>query len=377
MLFEAPQLDDAENAVLERIRGQWQRLKWVLRDKPAPWSGFLRRSALARGIRGSNSIEGYEVSDDDAAAAVEGDEPYDTTEEAPSWLAVVGYRQAMTHAIQQGADPDADIDISLLRSLHYLMLEHDPTKHPGSWRPGSIQVHDQRVDRVVYDAPPRHAVPGLMKELADSLPNPHGESTMITAAMAHLNLAMIHPFSDGNGRMARCLQTLVLAKAGVLDPVFCSVEEWLGQERNTDEYYRLLAEVGQGSWHPANDARPWMRLMLKAHFQQAATFERRQQELGLVWSAVEKRLEEIHFDERATAPLVEAAFGRSLRNSRYRYHADVSHLTASRDLKALVDAGLLTHFGKKRGRYYRASASLKEIRDGHRLPKEVPDPFAA
>jgi Fic family protein len=49
--------------------------------------------------------------------------------------------------------------------------------------------------------------------------------------MAHLNLVMIHPFRDGNGRMARCLQSVVLAREGVLSPVFMSVEEYLG--RNT------------------------------------------------------------------------------------------------------------------------------------------------
>ena len=45
------------------------------------------------------------------------------------------------------------------------------------------------------------------------------------------NLVMIHPFRDGNGRMARCLRTLVLARAGILAPVFSSVEEYL--RRNT------------------------------------------------------------------------------------------------------------------------------------------------
>lgn len=57
----------------------------------------------------------------------------------------------------------------------------------------------------------------------------------IQAGMAHLNLVMIHPFRDGNGRMARCLQSLVLARGGILDPVFISIEEYLG--RNTQRYY--------------------------------------------------------------------------------------------------------------------------------------------
>ncbi len=43
-----------------------------------------------------------------------------------------------------------------------------------------------------------------------------------------LNLVLIHPFRDGNGRMARCLQTLVLAREGMVSPIFASIEEYLG-----------------------------------------------------------------------------------------------------------------------------------------------------
>ena len=64
---------------------------------------------------------------------------------------------------------------------------------------------------------------------------------LVAAAMAHLNLVLVHPFSDGNGRMARCLQTFVLARDGLLAPEFSSIEEYLG--RNTSAYYAVLAEA--------------------------------------------------------------------------------------------------------------------------------------
>ena len=47
---------------------------------------------------------------------------------------------------------------------------------------------------------------------------------MVRAAMAHINLVMIHPYRDGNGRMARILQSLVLSRDGILAPQFSSVE---------------------------------------------------------------------------------------------------------------------------------------------------------
>ena len=79
---------------------------------------------------------------------------------------------------------------------------------------------------------------------------------------------MVHPFKDGNGRMARCLRSLVLAREGIpLSPVFLSIEEYLG--RNTQAYPEVLAQVGDGEWQPYRESRPWIRFTLTAHLHQA------------------------------------------------------------------------------------------------------------
>src|SRR5690606_34881018 len=149
---------------------------------------------------------------------------------------------------------------TLLRSLHFMMTEYDLDASPGLWRPGPIWVQNEATGQVVYEGPDNSDVPALVDRLVEQLEDRSGQREMVRAAMAHLNLVMIHPFRDGNGRMARCLQTLVLAREGILVPEFCSIEEYLG--RNTDAYYRVLAEVGQGSWNPHHDARPWIRFCL-------------------------------------------------------------------------------------------------------------------
>ena len=372
MIFTIPVLTDQEMRVIEQIDRIRKTLKYAL-SEPSRWYGFLRRSSFARAIRGSNSIEGFNVTVEDALAAVDGGEPTDAEQEA--WEAVKGYRNAMTYVLQLATDEHFSYSEGLLRSLHYMMLHYDLTKHPGRWRPGPIYVNDEKKKEIVYEGPDAEMVPGLMKELVESLNAQNNHvPVMARAAMSHLNLAMIHPFSDGNGRMARCLQTLVLAREGILSPEFCSIEEYLGDD--TQAYYDVLAEVGRGAWHPENDVRPWIRFCLTAHFRQASTLLRRSKETKRVWDLLDVEVKRRGLPDRMVGALVNAAFGLRIKNTNYRIAADVSENVASRDLKELVDNGLLIASGEKRGRYYEASTPIRSIRERCREPKENIDPFA-
>ncbi|WP_415106713.1 Fic family protein [Micropruina sp.] len=78
---------------------------------------------------------------------------------------------------------------------------------PGRYRSTPIYVHDDRSDRNVYEGPEPEKVAELVRSLVRTLGDMSGEA-MVQAAMAHLNLVMIHPFRHGSGRMARALQTL-------------------------------------------------------------------------------------------------------------------------------------------------------------------------
>jgi Fic family protein len=182
---------------------------------------------------------------------------------------------------------------------------------------------------------------------------------MIRGAMAHLNLTMIHPFKDGNGRMARALQTLLLTREGILSPIFSSIEEWLGQ--NTGSYYRILAQTGEGKWSPANSAQAWVRFCLHAHFQQGATLIKRNNEIGRLWEMVSASIHLSGLPERAESALIDAALGYRIRNNRYRTESKISEVVASRDLKRLCEMGLLLPVGEKRGRFYVASEKLKKM----------------
>jgi Fic family protein len=350
--------------------------------EPRRWSGTLRRLTLARAVQGSNSIEGYNASLDEVVAAVDGEPPLDPTTETS--LAVAGYRDAMTYILQHAQDPYGTVDEGLLKALHFMMIRHDLTKNPGRWRPGGIWVRREPDDEVVYEAPDNDRIPELIAEMLQELNAPDDDLPLLfRAAMAHLNLVMIHPFSDGNGRMARALQTLVLAREQVVAPVFSSIEEHLG--RNTQSYYDVLAEVGEGKWNPSNDARPWVRFCLRAHYRQARTHLRRVQEIEELWSECVNLAERAGLPERTAAGLMDSAHGFRLRNSTYRAGVEaslgeeISELTATRDLKSMVDAGLVDPVGERRARHYIAASPLQDVRARvreNRPPRGDDDPFA-
>lgn len=370
MLFETPSLTTAERAVLGKIDEVQGKIGYAVQT-PKRWPGLIRRVTFARAVRGSNSIEGYNVTVEDAIAAAEGDEPLEASE--ASWKAVLGYQQAMTYVLQLADDLHFTYSADLLKSLHFMMMQHELTKNPGRWRPGPIFVYDADRDEQVYEGPPEDQVPALIHELVRRLTDDRETPTIVRAAMAHLNLVMIHPFSDGNGRMARCLQTLVIARGGEIAPAFASIEEYLG--RNTRSYYDVLAEVGGGSWQPDRDARPWLRFCLVAHYRQAMTVLRRMRELQKIWDRLEREVARRELPERSIFALADAAMGLRVKNASYRTVAEITAQTASRDLGKLVDHELLVPRGEKRGRFYVGSEWVGRLRADAAEPKLIPDPF--
>jgi Fic family protein len=328
--------------------------------------------AFARAIQGSNTIEGINVTLDEAVAAVDREIPAKPLDE--DWHAVMGYREAMDYIIQLSKDPAKYIhNAGTLLSLHYMMMKYDLSKDPGRMRPGAIFVTNTASGNVVYEGPDVELVPALMEQLIVSLNEKNDFPAIVRAAMAHLNLTMIHPFRDGNGRMARALQTMVLSRDGILSPVFSSIEEYVG--RNSQDYYDVLAEVGKGSWHPERDPLPWIRFCLVAHYRQARTQLRRYSEMAALWNEIEAEIKRRKMPERMVNALADAGIGLQVRNSTYRNQADLTLQVAKLDLKKLVDTGLIVPVGEKRGRYYVAGEQLKQIAKATELPRERFDPF--
>lgn len=371
MLFTLGSLNADEQRVLERIAAMRHDLRYYVIQQPRRWTGVLARMTRARALRASNSIEGINVSHEDAIAAVDGEDPAEA--DRPTWRAVVGYRNAMEYILQRCRDRAFLFTTETILAIHFMITQYNLEANPGNFRKGWVGIRNTRTGQIVHEGVSREKLEPLMAELIDYLNGTGPESVIQRAAMAHLNLTIMHPFSDGNGRAARCLQTAVLAKDGLVAPEFSSIEEYIG--RHQQEYYDVLSLVGGGGWNPSRDCRPWIRFCITGHYRQAQTLLRRSHELERVYEELCNLVRSAGLPERAALGLIEAAFGGRVRNASYRVSTDVSNNLASRDLKALVDAQMLIPEGEKRGRYYVASPTIRQLRDKHRLPKGNDDPF--
>ena len=183
MIYDVPTLGPEEEAALASIDKLRRDLRYYVAE-PRRWVGSVRRVLSARAIQGSNAIEGYNVSVEDAIAAIEGEEPVEAAQ--VDRQAVQGYQRAMTYVLQLADDEYFEYSSALIRSLHFMMTGYALGAGPGRWRPGPIWVRNDTTGDVVYEAPDNAAVPGLVDELIGQLSSNGDVPAMVRGAMAHL-----------------------------------------------------------------------------------------------------------------------------------------------------------------------------------------------
>ncbi|MEV4834380.1 Fic family protein [Nonomuraea sp. NPDC049486] len=374
MLYGTPELEPADKAVLVEIEDMRRDLKYRLAETHR-WDGQLRRQLRARAIQGSNSIEGYHASVEDIESIMEGEEPLEASDRVTREIA--GYQQALTYVRLLAEAPAFRYDQGLLNALNFMMIGHHRQKGPGVVRPGGIYIRDSETGGVVYEGPDAELVPGLLDELIAWLNHGDlGAPSYVRAAMAHLNLVKIHPWRDGNGRMSRALQTLVLGRDRITTPEFCSIEEWLGQQRTTLHYYEMLGRVGGRQWGPHGDTLPWVRFCLRCHHMQAQRVRQRLTQAGEIWMLLEERVDADGLNTRSVSALYEVFVNRRLRRSRYQADEGLSQGQAARDLRELAAKGWLQPYGETKGRFYEPGPRMRAIKaDFARRAEPLRDPY--
>ena len=193
-------------------------------NKPSPQ---LRKQNKIKTIHSSLKIEGNTLSEEQITALIENKRVIGPQKDVKEVLNAI--------TIYDNLDNFNSTDEKSFLKAHKILLSNLIEKS-GKYRTQSVGI--VKGSKVEHLAPPAQNVPFLMKDLFDYLKNTD-EIELIKSCVFHYEMEFIHPFLDGNGRMGRLWQTLILMKKY---PVF----EYLPFEtlisKNQEKYYKALSE---------------------------------------------------------------------------------------------------------------------------------------
>lgn len=215
----------------------------------------LRKASLIKTLAGTLQIEGNTLDEDKITALLDGKKVLGTVREvAEAKGAIELYDKIDKFDFKSQAD--------LLKSHKILMQEL--LKDCGKYRQANVGVGGE--SGVTHVAPPYDRVPDLMRDLFEWI-NSTNTHPLIASSVFHYEFEFIHPFSDGNGRIGRFWQSLMLYKYKDAFS-YIPIEGMIRQKQK--EYYRALEESGA-----AGESTPFIEYMLEVILQTLKELEKK------------------------------------------------------------------------------------------------------
>lgn len=300
---------------IERLIG---RIEGFEQPKPQP---HLRKANRVRTIQGSLAIEGNTLDIDQVTALLEGKRVIGRKEEIREALNAIA-----TYEMMAKFDPFSPE--SLLKAHQTMMDQLIPD--PGKWRTRNVGI--LKGSNVSHIAPKADRVPHLMDDLFHFL-RADDIHPLIQSCVFHYELEFIHPFQDGNGRIGRFWQTLLLYQYHTAFE-FIPIESLIREHQQ--EYYAALEASDR-----SGDSTAFVHFSLGIILQSLEDF---------FSSFYPKPLSATERISRAKEHFVHRDFSRKHYLELYK---TISTATASRDLKQATEAGMLSKSGEKSLTLYR------------------------
>jgi Fic family protein len=350
-----PTLDRRGNSELVRLigeldhfRGTWRRMQEIRAERLVQ----LRQVTTIESTASSTRIEGVELTDAEVARVLDGirSDSFRSRDEEE----VRGYAELLTLIYE--AHGEIPLTENHVKQLHRVLLGHSgkDERHRGEYKKLPNDVVRKRgevVEEVVFKTATPFDTPRMMSELIEITNAAFAERTLhplVVIARFIVDLLAIHPFQDGNGRLARAITTLLLLRTGYDYVPYASLERVI--EDNKPQYYVALRESQLAMRDSAADFGAWLFFFLRAlKAQQESLASKLQVEKAMLdLSAIQQKIADlIAARVRMTGPEIARELGLTERAA--RYHLDV-----------LRSRGLIAARGKKRGSYYTMSGTNLE-----------------
>ena len=176
---------------------------------------------------------------------------------------IEGTVEMMLDAVQNYNKP---ITNKRLKGWHAALF---PTGYSGIYKINSGKYRDDKLgpmqvvsdsigkEKIHYEAPPANTLKKEMSDLINYINKKEDTDLLINAGIVHLWFVILHPFDDGNGRIARALSDMLLAKSDNSDLRFYSMSSQI--QKNRKSYYEIIEKTQKGSM----DITPWLKWFLE------------------------------------------------------------------------------------------------------------------
>lgn len=297
---------------------------------------------LTEDVIKTSDIEGETLEPSQVRSSIARQLGMDVAGLVPSERHVDGVVEMMLNATNNFADPLTE---ARMLSWHAALF---PTGHSGMqkiaagrWRndsDGPMQVVSGPMgkDVVHYQAPPANRITDEISRFIDWFEHPSDTNPILMSGLAHFWFVTIHPFDDGNGRIARALADMALARADNSAQRFYSMSSQIRKERS--DYYTTL-EWSQKGELDITRWQTWFLECLERALDGASDILGAVLEKAQFW----ERFSKTPMNERQTKVLnrILDGFEGKLTSSKWAKLAKCSQDTASRDIADLIDKGVL------------------------------------
>ncbi|HEX9584088.1 MAG TPA: Fic family protein [Gammaproteobacteria bacterium] len=299
------------------------------------WVREMGERALVLEAHHTTHIEGTRLTLEQAERLMAGEavpeaDPDDARE-------LLNYRRAF-ELVSEYLDSGAPTTEGLIREIHKRLVEgvRGGSAAPGQYRKVQNYVVNSATGQTIYTPPPAHDVPVLMVEMVAWLNEPGQLHPVLVSGAAQFQLVHIHPFLDGNGRASRLLSTLCLYRAGYDIKRLFTISEYYDRDRAG--FYTAIQSVREHGM----DMTGWLEYFVEGLATQLGEIRKRGER------AIQRDVlvKEHGLSERQAKALGHVMEHGSLRIQDYEALCpDANRRTLQRDLKDLLDKGLLTGEG--------------------------------
>ena len=349
------------NSILKNI-GRIDAAREIVLNAPLvpAWEAKFKKEAVERSIHHGTHIEGNPLSEEEVRDVLEGEEVIARDRDIQE---VLNYRNVLKYlddiGVQFSRGLPFNITIETILEIHKLVTEKTVSPDScGVFRVRQVVIKNSKTGQVSYTPPAAVEVPYLVEDLVNWIVSDESKDIhpVLKAGIIHYELARVHPFVDGNGRVARAVATLSLFLDGYDIRKFFSLEEYF--DSNPMNYYLTLQAVSNQLVIDTHqrDLTPWLEYFIEGVAIELNKVKERVQRISADARVKDKLGEQVMLNERQMLLIEYLNRHKQMQNKDFRkIFPDLSDDTVLRELRFLIKKGLL----KKQGGTKKATYLLK------------------